>query len=700
MQLIHPTSVFDPTALQRRREEYFAFVRGKRTIMFRDDGQYQPTTERDGRIAYWALPAFLSSPESEDHAFGLRCYAAAAGWNAFDIFMTSCTAANYVHFSARFSPELRLRSEEHLARFTIADDGRAPSAAIYDYSFHGYNDNMPALATRTMIFAGDILDRTEYIDAGLFNLAGLCAHFERRGLLSEYTSATYTPLTVNTLLDIAEHARLTEAREMAQACANRILLDILGHWHWGTGTTGGAMSRAYTADLTESLSVLNVYLWYLSGHPLTINPCEALNGSPFAGTIHHGGNLSFNLAQFVEVMHASHAGVPEALRVWATTPHPSPYRLHATTDWGQSGTEGGSRGYLTRTYQTTQWWVGTAAESGAGSAAGQQLVFHSAFATIPQPKSWRDRVAVWHRLLADAPDQGDVEVTQGSFHAGASTTADLDTQEMLTYQAAVRGEVDNVMDWGRYHTAQKGGSVMGLGALAPDLDGRTVSSLRFQILFNTRINQPDEIWENDTPLTQWEGEAAERSWQFLRFGDVYVAVRLSGMAQRRRMPVRRVRQNDYLRIETPLIDGDPVTIDAAFRMWTEYGYLFEIASRDEVGDFAAFRHSVLATTWEYFHSFYRNSRYLGRHGDLHIVDSVIGSTARFIAIDGQVEEQTFFSATGMPAELLSLFPDGKHLRPSRIAYRPEFVASPFYDLPWQVLEADVSREVPPVIKQP
>jgi hypothetical protein len=43
-----------------------------------------------------------------------------------------------------------------------------------------------------MILAGDLLDRRDFTDAGLFHLEGLAAHFQRRGLLSEYTSPTYT----------------------------------------------------------------------------------------------------------------------------------------------------------------------------------------------------------------------------------------------------------------------------------------------------------------------------------------------------------------------------------------------------------------------------------------------------------------------------------------------------------------------------
>ena len=165
----------------------------------------------------------LSSPNPAEREFGRTVYRMGAGWKAFERSTTSCVAANLVRHGNDLDPELRQRSEDHLARFTVAGDGRLPSAGVYDYMFHGYNDNMPAMATRTMILAGDVLGRPDFTDNGLFYLEGLCAHFHRRGLLSEHTSATYTPISLCSLLDIAECSTNREARDMAQACADRIL---------------------------------------------------------------------------------------------------------------------------------------------------------------------------------------------------------------------------------------------------------------------------------------------------------------------------------------------------------------------------------------------------------------------------------------------------------------------------------------------
>ena len=386
-------SLFDPTGMAQRRDRYFAFVRARGTQVFKHDGTYQPSTEPDGRIAYWILPAFLHSNDLDERELGLSAYSAAAGWKAFDIFMTSCVAANLVRHGKDMGPALRLRSEEHLAQFTAAGEGRLPSANVYDYMFHGYNDNMPGMATRTMIFAGDILSRRDFTDAGLFNLEGLCAHFERRGLLSEFTSATYTPITLCSMLDIAECSINKEAREMARVCADRILIDILGHWHWETGTTGGTMSRSYTVDHMETLSVLNAYMWYVSGSEMAINPQEVLGNPVYKAPMHHGRNLAFNLAQFVEVMNASHATVSPAIRDFGRTPKQYPYTMLATADWSDSGALGGCRGVQTRTYQQPSWWLASSSTGNMGGIAGQTLVLHGAVTTTGRgrPRSRRAR---------------------------------------------------------------------------------------------------------------------------------------------------------------------------------------------------------------------------------------------------------------------------------------------------------------------
>jgi hypothetical protein len=656
---------FDP--MRARREEYFRFARRHMPTVFRADGTYQPATENDSRIPYWLYPALVRSPDAKEREFANGIYASAPNWETWDVFTTSSTAVNLVREREHMRPDLVKRSEQHLAKFVVRDGGRAPCSGANDYIFHGYNDNMPAMSVRAMILAGDALGRKDYTDQGLFYLEGLCAHFERRGLLSEYSSGTYTAITLTALLDVAECSTHREAREMALASANRILLDVFGHWHQHVGGIGGAQSRSYTADLQECLSTMNALMWYLTGSPMCVHPIEALSDIPsFPGYVHHARNFAFNLAQFAEVMGASFECIAPGVRDFCAAPRAYPYEIHATTDSGQAGLLGGVKEIQTRAFHQPLYALGTASDTWFDQS-GQQATLHAVLAAVPQPATWRDRVAVWHKTIEGALDQGDLVSEGDGPHSSPKTDGTA---------AAPLTETGHVNDFGKYHVTQKHGSALVLGSLGQAMLGREVRQLKFSLVFGTFLRMPEEVVEEDR-------------WHFLRFGDVYIGARLSGMVEERKIAVRRVTKNKYVRLELPLVADSPVTVRQEFREWCDFGYVFEIAGKDECGSFERFRQECRSCTWEWYHGFYRNSRYSGRHGELQIIDSVAADTVRFMAVDGAVEPGVRLAATGLDPKLTQLFPDGHRVKQRRIAYHPDYVGSPFYKHRAHILEKDV-----------
>ena len=692
---------FQPSQMAARKAAYYRFARSNMLRLFKPDGTYQPESEPDARIAFWLYPALVSSPDAAERDFANVIYAAAGAWSgkshlrlspkeqrrwgAWDVFTTSSIAVNLARERPRMTPDLVQRSEEHLDKYVVRDGGRLPCSGANDYMFHGYNDNMPAMSVRAMLLAGEMLNRKDYIDQGMFYLQGLCAHFERRGLLSEYTSGTYTPITLTCLMDVAEYSGNAAAREMAVACANRVLLDVFGHWHRGIGGIGGAMSRAYTADLTETLSTMNALIWYLTGDPRCVNPIEALAGiDTFEGHVHHGRNFAFNLSQFAELLSPSYltakkvAGTgdpPDAkmaedirptvlagVRDFARAPRRYPYEMYALTDSGQGGLLGGVKEIQTRAFHQSLYALATVSDTASGQA-GQQATLHAVLARVAQPRGWKDRIALWHKTIAGALEQGDMEP------ASSGSVA----------------EAGHINDVGLYHSLQKGGSALVLGALGPALLGKRIQAVKFSLIFGTFLHQPDAVVQ-------------EKLWHFLRFGEVYVGVRMAAMQEEKRLPVRRMVKNKLLRIEVPLVRGRPVKVDQNLREWTDFGYVLEIASRAECGSWAQFRTECLACTWEFYHCFYRNSRYQSRHGELQIIDSVAAGTIRFMAIDGVVEPRVKLAATGLKPKLAELFPDGHRIKQHRLAYRSSYIGSPFYavnktePLLEHILAADLSSE--------
>ena len=265
---------FDPEGMASRKAAYFKFLRSHKHKLYDKNGACQPTMEPDGRNRFALFPALMDTDDQEELAWAcllVRDLVKSCGYN---VFISSSAASNLMHFRGKMTPELVELSERHLAEGTVIDGGRKACASCNDYNFHGWNDNMPGMATRQLIFAGDLLGRKDFTDIGLLRLEQLCAHLQRRGLCAEHTSGTYTPITLTTIMEIAEHSLNKEARKMALACANRLLLDILCHWHQSTGALGGVQSRTYAADLTSSNSATNALLWYWTGSPLQLNPIE------------------------------------------------------------------------------------------------------------------------------------------------------------------------------------------------------------------------------------------------------------------------------------------------------------------------------------------------------------------------------------------------------------------------------------------
>lgn len=642
---------FAPDAMRARRAAYFRFVRGKAPLFFDADGTYRLHIDPDGRIAFWIFPALIDTDDPAEREFALRVLQASTCWKGWNIFTTSSIASICVREQARLTPTLRQWCEEHLDRFACVDGGRQPSSCANDYMFHGYNDNMPAMATRTLVLAGDVLDRADLTDRGLFFLETLGAHFERRGLLSEYASSTYTPITLTALMDVAELTTNAEAAELAAACANRILLDVFCHWHPLLGTPTGAASRAYLADATVTLTNTNALMWYLTGSPRALDPIDALTEPLYGGPIHHGPDPAFCHAQFCEFFVPDYTRVRPAVGAFAGLERCFPFEVRATTDAGRTAE------IRTLDVQHRLWSLGTASKEMWAESAGQHLTCRAVIARHSPPRTWRDRVGMWHVLQ------------EGTHELAAPESSYNGT----TYMA------QHVLDHGRSHTAQIHGTAMILGHLGTRLDNRVVDRLKWVFAFSTWGRAPDDVAIDATAVEQWDGQAVSATWHFLRFGDVYIGLRPAGMLNGRALPVRRTVHNGFHCIEVPIIEGTPTRVDGEFRKWLDLAGVLEIADAGEAGDFDSFRRQCLACEWQCFHCFYRNSRYRGRHGELQIVDSIEPDDIRFTAIDGRLATAPKFEATGLDPSALELLPDGRTVRRRSIVYDPGFVGTPFYD---------------------
>ena len=669
MQTDNFNSAFDFAAMDERKKKFFEFIRSQRLVWFNEYGLYRPETENDSRITYWILPALISSPDPAVQEWARYFYISNPCWDGYNVFTSSAISANLVRERKMLTPELIRKSEDHLSKFTFTDGGRVPCAGVYDYMFHGYNDNMPAMATRQMIFAGEALGRKDFLDHGLFNLEGLCAHLQRRGMITEHTSGTYSPITLTMMMDIAECSVTKEAREMALACASRIILDLFGHFHQTSGALGGVQSRAYSVDLVASISTVNVLFWYLTGHPLLVDPIEALSDTPFDGVMHHGGCRAFNGAAFTELFSPSYRSLDPKLIEFARSVRPAEYEVSATTDYGSKVHSGNTlaASSITRSYHRKSWCLSSIDFGAAWS--GQKTCLQGTVTTRATPSSWRDRTNFWEYL-----------------------TSGHDYGEQVSNYRGVLAETDNVDNCGEFRTLQKKGTAMSLGLIAPRLADMELANLTYGLIFATYLKMPDEIFEDDTPLSGWKGEAKAGSWQFLRFGQAYVGLRMlgitgaDGLCDGKTVLPQRVIRNKYLRLEIPLIANQKTKMTSSFRDWSNFGCVIEVADQEECGSFAEFRKQCRSGIWEYYQQFDRNARYQGRNAELQISDSPADGSVKFMAVDGLVPRTpNLFEATGLDPEIVRLFPDGRHVKARRLLYVPDSAGSPYATYKGRVL---------------
>ena len=194
----------------------------------------------------------------------------------FDIFITNHTVQLLRLHREKLDPPV-LEKMERWGRVALRDyNGDRQS----DYQFHGYNDNMPSKATLGLILGGEYFDDQAAVEHGLWNLRQLRDLLSRRGTLSEYSSPTYSALSLAHLAEIEALAGSEDARELARQCVERIWAEFLGRFHPPTGILSGPYSRAYSTDSIGHVTCAGTVFWLAFGNTAILNPVEELRQIP------------------------------------------------------------------------------------------------------------------------------------------------------------------------------------------------------------------------------------------------------------------------------------------------------------------------------------------------------------------------------------------------------------------------------------
>jgi hypothetical protein len=248
-----------------RVSKYLSAVRDFARPMLNGDGSWNiELTSESGRLDLQLCTAFYCG-DSDDIALANKLTRRAPVCEfevgRFNIFQTSIAC----HHLAVFGNKME---EETIAwcRSVIEDGCHAcPGMPAPDIQFHGYNDNMPAMATKTLILGGEILARNDLFEVGLWKLRRFAEQLSRHGLISEYNSPNYTPDTIHNLMSVVKYSKDNECKKLAEKIVIRIWKDLACHWHPEGRCPAGPFSRAYAHDFNNYLSSLNCLAWFIFG---------------------------------------------------------------------------------------------------------------------------------------------------------------------------------------------------------------------------------------------------------------------------------------------------------------------------------------------------------------------------------------------------------------------------------------------------
>lgn len=166
-----------------------------------------------------------------------------------------------------------------------------------EFEFVGVNDNFPCMACYSAIIGGEYTNNEEAVIWGKKNLKSLLNQLERRGINSEHTSPTYTPIQVLALAELANFTESPEVREQAIYAERRIEYSLLSFYHSTTGKISGPYSRAYTVDSVAAVHMIDFWYYVVMGK-YTISVVEEMFDSEKINPVMHGSRW-FETVQFV-----------------------------------------------------------------------------------------------------------------------------------------------------------------------------------------------------------------------------------------------------------------------------------------------------------------------------------------------------------------------------------------------------------------
>lgn len=628
---------WDAEGQRQRRELIYKLHRRSVGPLYSDQGKWIAQSHKPGqREQFWSCLSLLSGDETREKGNALAIEAVnmhPKGGSAFE------------HMGAML---LLLKSEKYLtpqARSTLREYVQRAVPAHGTIRFMGFNDNFPAMDTWVTVLGGELLDNASIRRKGREGLEALAELFERRGLLSEHTSPTYTPLTLICYADIVELSRDPDVARLAHKLEHRIWLDLATHFHAPTNVLAGPHSRAYSVDSAGHPHQVNMLLYQAFGDRFWMTPPTHFYPPVEGQVVHHQGDAPF--MQTSNALFAAFTTHPSAEIAKLMFDKPFPYRVVGTAEYGNAVEPIMIRGedpngpftrsedvfeyaageVVTTTYLTEDYAMGSGTSQFHNGS--QCDAFFVNYRRKAPAKSLKDIATIYCRYKTNDRRPGVPEGNPVHPEWGLST--------------------DSLQDEGRVRVIQKEGTALAVyQAKGQILD--QYRSLCLSIIVTTGYGKPKRILVGEKDLNgQLPFDSATPEIIWMEDELVYAAFRPLLLSNHgRKAAVRVEEQAGYLTISLYNYQGPPKRFSRKDLCATMNGFVAELGSRKEHGSFEAFRQKVLkGTVRDEVVSNQRRTRYTRDGVNLELSHSVYYGGLKYALIDRRPQAKPLLEAPGV-----------------------------------------------------
>jgi hypothetical protein len=576
----------------------------------------------------------------------------------FGIFQSNNAAAILHKYEQLLTSDARRVLEYH-TRLVFE---HRPGSAQIDFSFHGANDNMPAMSTVGLVLGGEALGDEQAVAHGLWKLRRFRRMLSRNAWASEYNSGTYSGITLASMAKLAAESRHPEVCELALAIEERLWAEMLLHWHPGTLCQGGPASRSYTVDTANHMHNQQALLWVAFGPEATrrdlIKTCFEHDGIE---VVHFDGYQPSNIVEYVEMLDTElhvPAWLGDLIRQRAY-----PARLQGAVEQMSTPKHAGGSGRChTTTYMEKSFSLGTVDSAFCGGEQTNSL--YATFRRKPAIESFKDAGVLFARYLVNDPPHGQPDA-QLRF---------TDDRKPAFGEAFVKSS-------GNLLTLQKDGTAMLLAQphYRPEQipyrlgQAEGISSLKLSLLMPAHYGRSRQVMVGDARVEKFACRSAAVQPVSIDTGDVYIHIDpLIPTICERDCAIELVRENAYEAIHLVNYRGPARAFTPAELARMLNGCVVTLRARAEFADLAAFHAAMCKVR---IHDYWAHLRYVlfqREDVELEMVTSLEPMSAQTAAIDGRAPERPVIASSEIDTDRLPFFAE------------PVPRDEPFF--PWRTLE--------------